>query len=171
MLTRSFQEFRVGFPFHLYENQYKSGLVFPALKIFLFHFFFSFTLEVSKNAMLGSVYGRHYCWQLGRVKQRKKRNREQTNRKKDSRPEGAVEMLLETAYCLLLSATGFCFQCLELNRHLIYSALQAWFCFQVTWYTSKHTLYRYIHCGNETILQESTTKMEGESINYETGRN
>ena len=78
--------------------------------------------------MLGSVYGRHYCRQLGRVKQKERGRREIENRptgKRTHRPEGAVEMLLETAYCILLSATGFCFQCLEFSRHLIYSALQA----------------------------------------------
>lgn len=34
----------------------------------------------------------------------------------------------------------------------------------------KHTPYRNIHRGNETILQESTTKVEGENVNYETGK-
>lgn len=47
-VNSQFQEFRVSFPFLLYEIQYKLGLTFTALQFFSLPFLISFIPDVSK---------------------------------------------------------------------------------------------------------------------------
>lgn len=62
-VNSQFQDFRVVFPFHIYEIQYKFVLTFPALQVFLFGSYFSRSRS-QQISVLGTIYG-SCCWQLG----------------------------------------------------------------------------------------------------------
>lgn len=83
-VNSQFQEFRVSFPFLLYEIQYKLGLTFPALQFFLFRFLFP-SYQTSAKFCAGQCL----CvllltvWEGKTERKRKKRNKEETHREND----------------------------------------------------------------------------------------